>query len=92
MIFSWFVLSFCCVTITGHTYKGYSLNFDLTGQNTEENEPKPRKEMMKDKLHLTQAGLDSIRTIASGMNRGRMSEYASLRKSLNCVYLLFIKI
>jgi hypothetical protein len=37
--------------------------------------------MMKDKLHLTQAGLDSIRTIASGMNRGRMSEYASLRKS-----------
>jgi hypothetical protein len=26
--------SFCCVTITGNTTKGYSLYFDLTGQNT----------------------------------------------------------
>src|SRR6478752_1784732 len=38
-----FVLSFCCVTITGHTTKGYSLYFDLTGQNTKKQDKEPKK-------------------------------------------------
>ncbi len=44
--------------------------------------------MMKDKLHLTEDGLNTIRSIASAMNRGRMEEYAHL-KSPHC-YLLHI--
>jgi hypothetical protein len=32
--FSWFGLSFCCVTLQVTQTKGYSFNFDLTGQNT----------------------------------------------------------
>jgi hypothetical protein len=34
---------FCCVTNTGHTTKEYSLNFDLTGQNTKKTGQTTRK-------------------------------------------------
>jgi len=43
LFFSFRGLAFCCVTLQVTQTKGYSFNFDLTGQNTKK-QAKPRKD------------------------------------------------